>query len=65
MQTMQSKPLLIRQFSMDDLKTARSILDLEMQWKRAAVSLRQRRQDLQYNIMLAKCNNGSRLFAYQ
>ena len=65
MKTLQTKRLLIRRFSMDDLETAHQILDLEMQWDGADVSLQQRRQDLQYNIKLAKWNDGSCLFGYR
>jgi len=62
METLQTKRLLIRQFSMDDLETAHQILDLEMQWDGADMSLEQRRQALQDYIMLAEWNDGSRLF---
>jgi ribosomal-protein-alanine N-acetyltransferase len=62
MQTLQTKRLLIRRFSMDDLETAHQILDLEMQWDGADVSLQQRRQALQRYITLAEWNDGSRLF---
>ena len=65
MQTLQTKRLLIRRFSIDDLETVHQILDPEMQWDGANVSLEQRRQDLQYNIKLAEWNDGSRLFGYR
>jgi ribosomal-protein-alanine N-acetyltransferase len=47
---------------MDDLETAHQILDQDMQWDGAGVSLQQRRQTLQGYIMLAEWNDGSRLF---
>jgi RimJ/RimL family protein N-acetyltransferase len=60
--TLETKRLLIRPFSMDDLETAHQILDLEMQWDGANVSLQQRRHALQRYIVLAEWNDGSRLF---
>lgn len=41
MQTLQTPRLRIRQFSMDDLEVAHQIIDLEMQWDGADVSLQQ------------------------
>jgi RimJ/RimL family protein N-acetyltransferase len=57
--------LLIRRFSMAGLETAHQILDVEMQWDGPDVSLEQRRQALQRDIMLAEWNDGSRLFGFR
>ena len=65
MKTLQSERLMIRQFTMQDLDTAHQVLDLEMQWGGADVTLQQRRQDLQFNINLTQWNDGSRLFGYR
>jgi len=62
MDELQTKRLLIRPFSLADAEIAHQILDLEMQWDGDAVSLQQRQQILQRDIMLSNWNDGSRLF---
>ncbi|MEZ4657095.1 MAG: GNAT family protein [Caldilineaceae bacterium] len=62
MDQLQTERLLIRPFAMDDAATAHQILDLEMQWDGDNVSLPQRKQILQRDIMLAEWHDGSRLF---
>ena len=62
METLQTKRLTIRPFSVDDLETAYQVLDEEMQWDGAGVSLQQREQALQREILLADWHDGSCLF---
>ena len=62
MESLQTKRLRIRPFSLADLGAAHQVLDLEMEWDGADVSLQQRRQILQGYILLAEWNDGSRLF---
>ena len=62
MDELQTARLRIRPFAPDDAGAAHQVLDREMQWDGDDVSLPQRKQVLQREIILADWHDGSRLF---
>ena len=62
MDELRTARLLIRPFAPDDAAAAHQVLDLEMKWDGDDVSLPQRKQILQREIILADWHDGSRLF---
>jgi RimJ/RimL family protein N-acetyltransferase len=64
LKTLETKRLLIRPFTIDDLAEAHAMLDLDIQWAGPAFSLDQRRQALQFYIQLAQWG-GDSLYGYR
>ena len=62
MDELRTARLLIRPFTPDDAAAAHQVLDREMKWDGDDVSLPQRKQILQREIILADWHDGSRLF---
>ena len=65
METLYTKRLIIRPFTMDDLLEAHQLLDQDIQWAGPSFSLEQRRQNLQREISLAHWVDSGKDYGYR
>ncbi len=65
MDTLYTKRLCIRPFTMGDLETAYQVLDLDLQWSGPHMTLEQRKEKLQFYIALSQWGDTGKLYGYR